>query len=70
VIFRRALKAVEKNSENICSRMYNFSTMLNLRMQYELYEGLHKPKRTKAASLMRQLVRKILWKKIKKFRVW
>ena len=70
MIFRTALKAEGKNSENMCLRMYTFSTMQNIRMQYELYEGLHRPKRTKAASLMRQLVRKILWKKIKKFRVW
>jgi hypothetical protein len=32
-------------------RIYNFSTMQNIRMQYELYEGLHGPKRTKAAPL-------------------
>jgi hypothetical protein len=37
--FRKALKAVEKNSENLSSKIYNFSTMQNIRMQYELYEG-------------------------------
>jgi hypothetical protein len=33
--------------------------MQNIRIQYELYEGLHRSKRTKAAALMSQLVRKI-----------
>jgi hypothetical protein len=33
--------------------------MQNKRMQYELHEKLHESKGTKAASLMRQLVRKI-----------
>ena len=57
--FRTALKAVGKNSENMSSKIYNFSTMQNIRMQYELYEGLHESKGTKAAALMSQLVRKI-----------
>jgi hypothetical protein len=34
--YRTSLKAVGKNSENISSIIYNFSTMQN--MQYELYE--------------------------------
>ena len=51
VTFRTALKAVGKNSENMSSKIYNFSTMQNIRMQYELYEGLHGPKRTEAAVL-------------------
>ena len=36
VTFRTAFKAVGKNSENMSSRMYNFSTMQNIRMQYTL----------------------------------
>lgn len=43
-------KAVRKNSENMSAK-YSFSTVQNTRMQYELYEGLHKPKRTEAAAL-------------------
>jgi hypothetical protein len=45
VTFRTAFKAVAKNSENMSSRMYNFSAMQSMRMQYELYEGLHRSKR-------------------------
>ena len=48
---RSALKIVGKNSENMSSRMFNFSTIQDMRMQYELYEGLLGPKRTEAASL-------------------
>jgi hypothetical protein len=62
VTFKTALKAVEKNSENMGSRLYNFLIMQNIRAQYEFYEGLHGPKtnkKTKAAALMSQLVRKI-----------
>ena len=59
VTFRTAFKAVGKNSENMSSRIYNFSTMQNIRMQYELCEGLQRHKRTKAVELMIQLVRKI-----------
>jgi hypothetical protein len=46
VTFRTVHKAVGKNSENISSKIYkqDFSTMQNIRMQYELYEGLHRPK--------------------------
>ena len=51
--FRTALKTVEMNSENMSSKIYkqDFSIMQNIRMQYELYEGLHKPKITEAAAL-------------------
>jgi hypothetical protein len=31
--------------------MYNFSTIQKIRMQYELYEGLHESKGIKEASL-------------------
>ena len=55
--FRTALKAVGKNSENMSSKIYNFSTMQNIRMQYELYEGLHGPRKTDC--IMSQLVRKV-----------
>ena len=48
---RTALKAVEKNSENMSSKIYNFSTMQNIRMQYELYKEFHRSKRTEAAAL-------------------
>ena len=49
--FRTALKAVGKNSENTSSRIYNFSTTQNVRMQYELNKEFHKPKRREAAAL-------------------
>jgi hypothetical protein len=50
--FRTALKTVEMNSENMSSKIYkqDFSIMQNIRIQYELYEGLHRSKRTKAAA--------------------
>jgi hypothetical protein len=48
---RTVLKAVRKNSENMISKMYNFSTLQNIKKQYELYEVLHGPKRTEAAAL-------------------
>jgi hypothetical protein len=48
--FRRAFKAVGKNSENTHSRIYNFSTMQNIRMQYGLFKELCRPKRTEAAA--------------------
>ena len=35
--FGTALKAVQKNSENMSSKIYNFSTMQNTRMHYEMY---------------------------------
>lgn len=40
-------------------RMYNFSTLQNVRMQYELCEELHGPERTKAAALTSQPAREI-----------
>jgi hypothetical protein len=49
--FRAALKALGKNSENLSSNICNFSTMQNVRMQYELYKELFRPKRTVAAAL-------------------
>jgi hypothetical protein len=54
------LQAVRKNSEYMISGIYkqDFSTMQNIRMQYELFAGLHGPKRTNAAVLMSQNVRK------------
>ena len=67
--FRTVPKAVEKNSENMSSKVYNFSTMQNIRMQYELYEGLDRPKRTKAVALMSQLVRKIQSRQIPEFNI-
>ena len=48
VIFRAALKAVGKISENISSIMYNFAIMQNIKMQYELYKELCKSQRTQA----------------------
>ena len=59
--FRTTLKAVGNNSENMSSKIHkqckscslqDFSTMQNIRMQYELYEGLHEPERTETAALM------------------
>jgi hypothetical protein len=41
-----------KNSENMSFKIYNFSTVQNISMQCELYEGLHAPERTEAAALM------------------
>ena len=49
--FRTDLEAVRKNSENLSSKMYNFSTMQNIKKQYILYKGLHGAKNTKAAIL-------------------
>jgi hypothetical protein len=40
-----------KNSENMSLKIYNFSTMQDIRMQYELYEELHRSQGTKAAAL-------------------
>jgi hypothetical protein len=40
--FRTALKAVKKNSENMSSKLYNFSVMQNIRLQYVLYKELHR----------------------------
>lgn len=43
ITFRIVVKVVKKNSENKSSKINNFSTMQNIRMQYKLYEGLHIP---------------------------
>ena len=51
MIFRIALKAVGKNSENMSLKIYNFSTIQNIRMQYELYKKLHTSKGTEADVL-------------------
>ena len=40
--FWTALKAMEKNSKNMGSKIYNFSK--KLRVQYELYESIQKSK--------------------------
>jgi hypothetical protein len=45
VTFKTTLKAMGKNSENMSSRMYNLSIMQNIRMKYESYERLHRPKK-------------------------
>jgi hypothetical protein len=42
---------VGNNSENMSSKIYNFSSMQNIRMHYKLYEGLHGPRRTEADEL-------------------
>jgi hypothetical protein len=34
-----ALKAIEKKSKNMGLKRYHFSTMQNIRMQYELYRN-------------------------------
>lgn len=41
VATRIGIKAVENNSK----RMYKFSTVKNIRTQYKLYNGIHRPKR-------------------------
>jgi hypothetical protein len=48
---------MENNSKSINSK--NISDVQKIRMQYELYERLHKSKGTKAGALMSQLIRKI-----------
>jgi hypothetical protein len=58
VTFKTALNGVGKNSENMSPRVYNFSNMQNM-IQYELYEEFHGPKSTKAAALIRQLIKNI-----------
>jgi hypothetical protein len=49
----KMVNAVRKNSEKVSSKIYkqDFPIMYNIRRQYELYEGLHGPKRTEAAIL-------------------
>jgi hypothetical protein len=42
---------VGKNMENMSSKIQSLSTMQNIRMQYELYEGLHGPRKTEAAAV-------------------
>ena len=37
--FRTSINTVGKNSENMSSKVYNFSHMQNKRVQYELYKG-------------------------------
>ena len=49
--FRTALKAVEKNSKNMSSKIYNFSATQTMQ-----YAQLQESKRTKVAALMNQLV--------------
>ena len=66
--FRTTLKAVKRSSKNMSSKIYNFSTMQNIRMLYELYKQLHRSKRIIGSCTMSQLVRKILRKEIKRFR--
>jgi hypothetical protein len=46
-----AHKAVGKKAENMSSKTCNFSTMHDIRMQYEIYEGLWGPRKTKATTL-------------------
>jgi hypothetical protein len=50
-IFRTALKGVENDSKNMSLKIYNFSTMQKPRMEYELYEELHRLKGTEADAL-------------------
>ena len=57
--FRTALKAVEKNSKNMSLKIYNFSAMQKIRVQYELYEEFHDSKGTKTVALMSQLLRRL-----------
>lgn len=59
--FRIALKFMGKNSKNMSSKYVNRISQLSksIMIQYGLYEGLHERKRTKAAALFSQLVRKI-----------
>jgi hypothetical protein len=47
-IFRTALKAVKNNSKNTGPKIY---TLSKIRMQYELYEGLHDSIGIKAVAL-------------------
>jgi hypothetical protein len=50
--FSTAFKARGKNFRYISLKIYNFSTMQKIMMQYELYEGLHESKGTKAAATL------------------
>jgi hypothetical protein len=51
VTFRTALKAVGKNAENLSLKIYNFSTMQNTKILYEVYKELRGSKGTEAAAL-------------------
>jgi hypothetical protein len=53
VTFRTALKAVGKNSENMSSKII-LQPCKNIRMQYELYEGLYRPKKNRDSCAMNQ----------------
>lgn len=51
-----ALETVEKDSENLSSKkMYNFSTMENIWLQYELYRDLQRSKKTEGAAVWANL---------------
>jgi hypothetical protein len=67
VTFRTAFKAVGKNVENMSWKIYNFSTMQNVRTHYELFKELHRSKGTEGAALWAN-ARKLLRKEIKRFR--
>ena len=64
--FRTVLKPVGKSSENFSSRIYNFSTMKNIRMQHELYKELSRSKRTEAAALGMSLSEKYKGRQIQR----
>jgi hypothetical protein len=64
---RTALKAVIKKYLKTQFKIYNFSILQKIMMQYKLYEGLHKSKGTDSYTIS-QLVRKILREEIEKFR--
>jgi hypothetical protein len=49
--FKTALKAVGKNSENMSSKIHNFSTMQNIMMQYKLNKELCRPRKTEVTAL-------------------
>ena len=48
--FCTALKAMKSNFKNMGSKIYNFSK--HIRVQYELYESIHKSKGRKALVLL------------------
>jgi hypothetical protein len=50
--FRTAFKAMQKSSKYMSLKIYNFSTLPKIRMQYESYEGLLKESKvTKSVTL-------------------
>jgi hypothetical protein len=59
VMVRTAIEALRKDSEYMSLKVYNFLIMHNIRMQYELYEGLHRPKITMAAAIINQVFKMI-----------